>query len=88
MIILIVVNRLKVIYDIGHQKVIVLLVYIKFGGDSCYKSCPKQIGTGGPLNSGNAKKKGCFPLGFLPLHIEHHHHQNRKSTFLGYLTQN
>ena len=67
MIILIVVNWLKVIYEIGHQKVIVLLVYIEFGGDGCYKSCPKQIWTGGPLNSGNAKKERVFSSGIPSL---------------------
>ena len=67
MIILIVVNWLKVIYEVGHQKIIVLLVYIEFGGDCCYKSCPKQIGTGGPLNSGNAKKKRVFSSGIPSL---------------------
>ena len=52
MIILIVVNWLKVIYEIGHQKIIVLLVYIEFGG---------------PLNSGNAKKERVFSSGIPSL---------------------
>ena len=61
MIILIVVNWLMVIYEIGHQKIIVLLVYIEFGGDSCYKSCPKQILDWGAPQFGQCqKKKGVF----------------------------
>ena len=59
MIILIEVNWLKVIYEIGHQKIIVLLVYFEFGG-AVTKAAQNRFGLGGPSIRAMPKKKGVF----------------------------